>query len=124
MEWCMWWLQQQCGQHQRGQLFGVLVVVRVITAVLVRVILPSSSGPFLPPLPWFRTFGGCQLACAPRWAERTYTKHMCERGYGLRHVAMCLCAVAIAVDRKTADASRGLKWPEKLIPVPHVWNWS
>ena len=27
MEWCMWWLQQQCGQQQRGQLFGVLVVV-------------------------------------------------------------------------------------------------
>ena len=95
MEWCMWWLQQQCGQQQCGQLFGVLVVVCVVAAVLVRaigegsevaersfcglvrvgqqcsrrVILPSSSGPFLPPPPWFRTFGGCQLACAPRCAR-------------------------------------------------------
>ena len=92
MEWCIWWLQQHGGQQQRGQLFSVLVVVHVVTAVLVRaigrgseaaersfcglvrvgqlcsrrVILPSSSWPFLPPPPWFRTFGGCQLACAPR----------------------------------------------------------
>ena len=70
----MWWQQQQCGQQQHGQLFGVLVVVRVVAAVLVRaigegseaaewsfcglvrvgqqcsqrVILPSSSGPFMP----------------------------------------------------------------------------
>ena len=39
----------------------------------------------------------------------------------VRHVIRtCMCssgsgvaAVAIAVDRETADASRGLKWPEK-----------
>ena len=67
----VWWLQQHGGQQQRGQLFVVLVVVRVVAAVLVRaigrgseaaersfcglvrvgqqcsrrVILPSSSGP-------------------------------------------------------------------------------
>ena len=95
MEWCMWWLQQHGGQQQHGQLFGVVVVVRVVAAVLVRaigegsevaersfcslvrvgqqcsrrVILPSSSGPFLPPPPWFRTFSGCQLACTPRCAR-------------------------------------------------------
>ena len=95
MEWCMWWLQQQCGQQQRGQLFGVLVVVRVVAAVLERaigqvseaaersfcglvrvgqqcsqrMILPSSSGPFLLPPPCIRTLGGCQLACAPRCAR-------------------------------------------------------
>ena len=43
MEWCMWWLQQQCGQQQRGQLFGVLVVVRVVAAVLVRAIGEGSE---------------------------------------------------------------------------------
>ena len=32
--------------------------------------------------------------------------HICGSGSGV-------AAVAIAVDRKTADASRGLKWPEK-----------
>ena len=131
MEWWIWWLQQQCGQQQRGQLFDVLVMVRVVAAVLVRaigqvseaaersfcglvrvgqqcsrrVILPSSSGPFLPPPPWFRTFGGCQLCV--RSEMRTY---MCERGSGV-------AAVAIAVDRETADASRGLKWPEELRPT-------
>ena len=31
---------------------------------------------------------------------------MCSSGSGV-------AAVAIAVDRETADASRGLKWPEK-----------
>ena len=36
MEWCMWWLQQHGGQQQHGQLFGVIVVVRVVAAVLVR----------------------------------------------------------------------------------------
>ena len=97
MEWCMWWLQQHGGQQQHGQLFGVVVVVRVVAAVLVRaigegsevaersfcglvhvgqqcsrrVILPSSSGPFLPPPPWFRTLGGSILTCVTRCA-RTY----------------------------------------------------
>ena len=85
----MWWLQQQCGQQQRGQLFGVLVVVHVVAAVLVRaigrgseaaersfddlvsvgqrclwcVIFPSFNGSFSPPPSWFRTFGGSVLAC-------------------------------------------------------------
>ena len=36
MEWWMWWLQQHGGQQQLGQLFGVLVVVYVVAAVLVR----------------------------------------------------------------------------------------
>ena len=89
LEWWIWWLQQHGGQQQRGQLFGVLWLVRVVVAVLTsairrgseaaerlfcglvrvgqhcsrRMILPSSTGPFLPPPPWFRTFGGCQLAC-------------------------------------------------------------
>ena len=31
--------------------------------------------------------------------------HICESGSGV-------AAVVIVVDRKTADASRGLKWPE------------
>ena len=92
MEWCIWWLQQHGGQQQRGQLFGVLVVVHVVTAVLVRaigrgsevaerpicdlvhvgqhrMILPSSSGPFSPPPPWFRTFLGFTLTrCARTYA--------------------------------------------------------
>ena len=38
-----------------------------------------------------------------RGEMRTY---MCGSGSGV-------AAVAIAVDRETADASRGLKWPEK-----------
>ena len=38
LEWCNWWLQQQCGQQQRGQLFSVIVMVRVVAAVLVRAI--------------------------------------------------------------------------------------
>ena len=74
VEWWMWWVQQQCGQQQRGQLFHVLVVVRVVVAVLTRsvgrgsevarrlfsglvrvgrlclrrMICPSSSGPLSP----------------------------------------------------------------------------
>ena len=95
MEWWMWWLQQHGGQQQHGQLFGVVVVVRVVAAVLVRaigegsevaersfcglvrvgqqcsrrVILPSSSGPFLPPPPWFRTSLGFILTCVTRCAR-------------------------------------------------------
>ena len=38
MEWWMWWLQQQCGQQQLGQIFGVVVVVRVVVAVLASLI--------------------------------------------------------------------------------------
>ena len=43
-EWWIWWLQQHGGQQQRGQLFGVLVVVRdrVVVAVLTSAI---GSGP-------------------------------------------------------------------------------
>ena len=95
MEWWMWWLQQQCGQQQLGQLFGVLWLVHVVVAVLASaiacgsevagrsfgglvrigqqcsrcVILPSSSGPFLPPPPWFRTFLGFILTCVTRCAR-------------------------------------------------------
>ena len=43
LEWCNWWLQQQCGQQQRGQLFSVVVVVRVVAAVLVRAIGRASE---------------------------------------------------------------------------------
>ena len=43
LEWCKWWLQQQCGQQQRGQLFSVVVVVRVVAAVLVRAIGRASE---------------------------------------------------------------------------------
>ena len=43
MEWCKWWMQQQCGQQQRGQLFGVLVVVRVVAAVRVGAIGEGSE---------------------------------------------------------------------------------
>ena len=95
MEWCKWWMQQQCGQQQRGQLFGVLLMVCVVAAVLERaigqvseaaerslcglvrvgqqcsrrVILPSSSGPCSPPRPWFSTLDGSVLACLPRCAR-------------------------------------------------------
>ena len=34
LEWWIWWLQQQCGQQQLGQLFSVLTLVRVVVAVL------------------------------------------------------------------------------------------
>ena len=44
-----------------------------------------------------------RLCACVRDELRTY---MCERGSGV-------AAVAIAVCRETADASRGLKWPEK-----------
>ena len=95
MEWWMWWLQQQCGQQQRGQIFGVVVVVRVVVAVLAsvigrgpevaewlfydlvrvgrqclqRVILTPFNGSFAPLPPWFCTLGGSLLACAPRCAR-------------------------------------------------------
>ena len=95
-EWCIWWLQQHGGQQQRGQLFGALVVVRVVVAVLTsaigsgpevaercfgdlvrvgqqrsrRVILPSSNGPFSPLHAWFRTLGGFVLACVTRCARK------------------------------------------------------
>ena len=41
--WWMWWLQQHGGQQQRGQLFVVHVVVRVVAAVLVRAIGRGSE---------------------------------------------------------------------------------
>ena len=97
MEWCMWWLQQQSGQQQRGQLFRVLVVARVVAAVLMRaigrasdkderpfgglvhvgelcsrrVILASFNGSCASLDAWFRTLGGSVLAYALRYA-RTY----------------------------------------------------
>ena len=43
MEWWIWWLQQYGGQQQRGQLFGMLLVVRVVAAVLVRAIGEGSE---------------------------------------------------------------------------------
>ena len=89
--WWMWWLQQ------RGQLFGVLLMVRVVAAVLVRairegseaaersicglvhvgelcsqcVILASFNGLCASLDAWFRTIGGSVLAYALRYA-RTY----------------------------------------------------
>ena len=89
MEWCMWWLQQQCGQQQRGQLFGVLWLVHVVVAVLAsaigrgsevagrsfcdlvhvgqqcsrRMILASFNGSCASLHAWFRTLGGSVLAC-------------------------------------------------------------
>ena len=95
LEWWMWWLQQQSGQQQRGQLFRVHAVVRVVAAVLLRaigrsseaaersfgglvhvgqprsqrVILPSSSGSCAPPPPCFRTLVGSVLACVARCAR-------------------------------------------------------
>ena len=95
LEWCMWWLQQHGGQQQYGQLFGVLCLVHVAVAVLAnaigrgsevagrsfcdlvrvgrlcsrRVILVSFNGPFASLHAWFRTLGGCVLACAPRCAH-------------------------------------------------------
>ena len=97
--WWMWWLQQQCGQQQRGQLFGVLLMAREVAAVLVRAIregseaaersicglvhvgelcsrraiLPSSNGSCASLPPWFRTLGGFILACVTRYA-RTYAR--------------------------------------------------
>ena len=96
MEWWMWWLQQQCGQQQCGQLFGALVVVCVVAAVLVRaigrgseaaersfgglvrvgelcsrrVILASFNGSCASLDAWFRTLGGFVLACVTRCACR------------------------------------------------------
>ena len=48
-----------------------------------------------------------RLCACVRVEMRTY---MCESGSGM-------AAVAIAVDREIADASRGLKWPEELRPT-------
>ena len=99
--WWMWWLQQQCGQQQRGQLFGVLLTVRVVAAVLVRairegseaaersicdlvhvgelcsrrVILASFNGSCTSLHAWFRTLGVSVLACAMRYARNTHV-HM------------------------------------------------
>ena len=45
---------------------------------------------------------------------------MCGSGSGV-------AAVTIAVDRETADASRGLKWLRETVTytcVPYVYNWS
>ena len=41
-----------------------------------------------------------------RYVRDEMRTHICGSGSGV-------AAVAIAVDRETADASRGLKWPEK-----------
>ena len=43
MEWCIWWLQQHGGQQQRGQLYLVLVVARVVAAVLTSAIGSGSE---------------------------------------------------------------------------------
>ena len=43
LEWCIWWLQQQRGQQQRGQLFDVLRLVRVAVAVLASAIGRGSE---------------------------------------------------------------------------------
>ena len=43
MEWCIWWLQQHGGQQQRGQLYLVLVVARLVAAALVRAIQRGSE---------------------------------------------------------------------------------
>ena len=51
LEWWMWWLQQQSGQQQRGQLFRVHAVVRVVAAVLLRAIGRGSEAAE-------RSFGG------------------------------------------------------------------
>ena len=54
LEWWMWWLRQQCGQQQHAQLFGVLMVVCVLAAVLVRAIGEGSEAAersFVCPLP-------------------------------------------------------------------------
>ena len=97
LEWCIWWLQQQCGQQQCGQLFGVLVVIHVVAAVLVCaigcacgseaaersfcdlvsvgqrclwcVIFPSFNGSCASLPPWFRTLVGSVLACVARCAR-------------------------------------------------------
>ena len=99
LEWCNWWLQQQCGQQQHDQLFSVVLVVSVVAAVLVRAfgrgseaaerwfgglvrvgwpcsqraILLSSSGSCSPPPAWFSTLEGSVLACVTRYA-RTYAR--------------------------------------------------
>jgi len=95
VEWWMWWVQQQCGQQQRGQLFRVLVVVRVVAAVLTRSVgrgseaarqsfsglvrvgrlcsqrmIPASSNGLCASLPsWFWTLGGSVFACVMRCAR-------------------------------------------------------
>ena len=95
VEWWMWWVQQQCGQQQRGQLFRVLVVVRVVAAVLTRSVgrgseaarqsfsglvrvgrpcsqrmIPASfNGSCASLPPWFWTLGGSVFACVMRCAR-------------------------------------------------------
>ena len=120
LEWWMWWLQQQCGQQQRGQLFGVLLMVRVVAAVLVRAIREGSEaaersicglvhvGELLLAacdpcvVQWVVCVTRCMVQdawqlCACVSAEiRTY---ICGSGSGV-------AAVAIAVDREASDASR------------------
>ena len=59
----------------------------------------------------------CWLCAYVRGEMRTY---MCYIGSGV-------AAVTIAVDRETADASRGLKWLRETVTytcVPYVYNWS
>ena len=43
LEWWIWWLQQHGGQQQRGQLFGVLWLIRVVVAVLASAIGRGSE---------------------------------------------------------------------------------
>ena len=90
MEWCIWWLQQHGGQQQRGQLYLVLVVARLVAAALVRairhgleaaersfgdpvragrpclwrVILPPSNGSCASLSSWFRTLDGSMFELA------------------------------------------------------------
>jgi hypothetical protein len=95
LEWCIWRLQQHGSQQQRGQLFGVLWLIRVVVAVLASAIgrgseaaersfggllrvgwpcsqrmIPQSSAGSCAPLPqWFRSLAGCNLACVTRCAR-------------------------------------------------------
>ena len=121
--WWMWWLQQQCGQQQRGQLFGVLLMVRVVAAVLVRAIREGSEAversicglvhvgelcsrrvilASTCVVQWVVCVTRCMVQDAWRLCacvSAVIRAYICGSGSGV-------AAVTIAVDREASDASR------------------
>ena len=148
MEWCKWWMQQQCGQQQRQQCghqqqsalwracggpcgcCGARACDRGRLGSGRAVIL--WSGPRRPAM---------LAACDPsivRWtvlatttmAQDVWRLYPCVRD--AMRTYMCgsgsgVAAVAIAVCREASDASRVPQTARETVTytcMPYVWNWS
>ena len=116
MEWCKWWMQQQCGQQQHGHLFGVLLMVHVLAAVLVRAIREGSEAAERSLCGLVRVgqqcsrrviLVSCSGSCA-RLPKAFSTLGGLIRTYVTRHTRTCALAVAVCPLRlaRCRDRSR------------------